>query len=69
MTGPRWRLLLDPPPRRALVLAQVPDPACRFCDGVGGWDSGPPLDRHITCVCWDPRRRFTLLRLHRRSTS
>ncbi|MFD4394389.1 hypothetical protein [Kitasatospora sp. NPDC058478] len=63
---PRWRLRLDPPPRRALVLAQAPDPACPYCEGAGGWDSGPPYDRYITCVCHDPDRRLTLLRLYRR---
>ncbi|RGD59389.1 hypothetical protein DR950_17755 [Kitasatospora xanthocidica] len=68
MTGPRprWRLRLDPPPRRALVLAQAPDPECRHCEGAGGWDGNPLLDDYVTCVCHDPSRRLTLLRLHRR---
>ena len=63
---PRWRLRLAPAPRRALVLVQVPDPNCRYCEGAGGWDSGPPLDRYVTCVCWSPHRRRTLLRVHLR---
>ncbi|MGW7579701.1 hypothetical protein ACWGKU_05095 [Kitasatospora sp. NPDC054768] len=45
---------------------QAPDPECRHCEGAGGWDGGPLHGRYVTCVCHDPSRRLTLLRLHRR---
>lgn len=62
----RKKLEISTWPRPALVLGQVPDPACLICDGdgaviIGGSDE-PDYE---ACDCWDPTWKHQLLPIPR----
>ncbi|MFI9081170.1 hypothetical protein ACIGW8_32670 [Streptomyces sioyaensis] len=60
-------------PRPALILTDTPDPACRYCEGIGGTEHeyGHPETGEYdgswweACECWNQDRRWVLLPLPR----
>jgi len=66
---PRLRLRRAMFPTPGIELAEVADPRCPVCRGEGGWEQNYQLaDGHggvetVLCDCWDPGRRWLLLRV------